>query len=244
MKILGYSERGVTNSLFYDMSHSIKAARLLANFLKICKIVPAAKCDLKDIEVLIEQSFSDFGDADAVILAKNGNRSIVVFIEAKVAAHEKSWSIKKEYEHFENGVNNSRAQGGFASNLFTQLYHKSALIRNEIDDLKSGVEQGVFMTGKKMKSRTIGNNITVRAAIDKIIKRKPAHIYYLGIVPVVNDWTIQNKKLPGAQNWDKFQKKVRFVDWATVERFCRDNKKCFVTTLSIFEYNAEQIYFK
>ncbi|OFV68089.1 MAG: hypothetical protein SCAL_000729 [Candidatus Syntrophoarchaeum caldarius] len=54
---------------------------------------------------MIEQSFSDFGDADAVILVNNQGDKEAVFIEAKVKTSQKPyWSILEEFEDFKIGI--------------------------------------------------------------------------------------------------------------------------------------------
>jgi len=59
MEIIGYSERGLLNSLFYEIRYSPNSLQLLIEFLRIfsfscCNI----NFDVKDFKVLIEQSFS------------------------------------------------------------------------------------------------------------------------------------------------------------------------------------------
>ncbi len=46
------------------------------------------------VKVLIEQSFSDFGDADIVILTKDSfDNKKAFFIEAKVRVFKKNWNL-------------------------------------------------------------------------------------------------------------------------------------------------------
>ena len=72
MEIIGYSERGMINSLSYELKFSENNLRLLNDFLSLVSFpyfrVPF---QISDVKILIEPSFSDFGDADAVILVNN-----------------------------------------------------------------------------------------------------------------------------------------------------------------------------
>jgi hypothetical protein len=74
MKILAYSERGLINSLFYEIMYSgNNSIALLKNLLG--KIIFRDKqnkvIDFSDATIMLEQSFSDFGDCDVVLLLSN-----------------------------------------------------------------------------------------------------------------------------------------------------------------------------
>jgi len=69
MEILGYSERGVINSLFYEVKFSQNNLQHLSDFLsKISFPYREVEFKLRDAMVMIELSFSDFGDALFVAL--------------------------------------------------------------------------------------------------------------------------------------------------------------------------------
>ncbi len=70
MKIWGYSERGMINSLFYEIQTNNTPEILIQDILSITQDIDITKksivLDIKTVDLLIEQSFSDFGDADAL----------------------------------------------------------------------------------------------------------------------------------------------------------------------------------
>ncbi len=74
---------------------------------------------ISDVKIVIEPSFSDFGDADAVILVNNQGVKQVIFIEAKVKTYQKHyWSILDEFEEFKSGIKANKVN---SSNLFVRL---------------------------------------------------------------------------------------------------------------------------
>ncbi len=81
MKITGYSERGVVNALFYELAYSGNALHLLEQFLSLveCPEFKKLRAALTDAHVLIEQSLSDFGDADAILLLDTGETKSIVY---------------------------------------------------------------------------------------------------------------------------------------------------------------------
>jgi hypothetical protein len=100
MNIIGYSERGIINSLFYEISHSSSAESLLEKFISLLRFpfTDNPKMTIKQAEIFIEQLFSDFEDADALMLLSTGKGSVSVFIEAKVKTDQrKVWKIGEEH---------------------------------------------------------------------------------------------------------------------------------------------------
>ena len=72
MEILGYSERGLINSLCYELRYSQDNLQLLNNFLSLVSFAyRTVNFQISEAKILIEQSFSDFGDADLVLLVNN-----------------------------------------------------------------------------------------------------------------------------------------------------------------------------
>jgi len=118
MEILGYSERGLINSLFYELKYSPNNLQLLNSLLSLVSF-PYQKVNfqISEAKILIEQSFSDFGDADLVLLVSNFKSKQVIFIEAKVKTYQRDyWNILEE---FKRGVEKDKVS---SSNLFVQLY--------------------------------------------------------------------------------------------------------------------------
>ena len=89
MELFGYSERGFLNALFYECFHKRSdPASLIMCFLKLAKWprLPAPPTFLETgtcSTILVEQSLSDFGDADAIILCDGTGGKDCVFLEGK-----------------------------------------------------------------------------------------------------------------------------------------------------------------
>jgi len=105
MRVTGYSERGALNSLFYEFAYSNAPLQLLESFLRLAHFPgePIAM-PLTDASVLIEQSLSDFGDADAILLLESGATKWVIFLEAKVKAQARFWTLDEEFSNFGAGL--------------------------------------------------------------------------------------------------------------------------------------------
>src|SRR5207249_796984 len=92
--------------------------------------------------VLIEQSFSDFGDADVLVLASTPEEKVAFFCEAK---RGRWWTLKKEWDEFKYRFQHPPPGG--VSNVFRQLYLKQRLVQPLVagDDLGVGdrVRRGV-----------------------------------------------------------------------------------------------------
>jgi hypothetical protein len=73
MRVIGYSERGAINALFYEIAYSNRPTELLKEFLALAKFstTESIGASLTDARVLMEQSLSDFGDGDAVVPRQN-----------------------------------------------------------------------------------------------------------------------------------------------------------------------------
>ncbi|MCP4351676.1 MAG: hypothetical protein GY795_39930 [Desulfobacterales bacterium] len=243
MNITGYSERGIINSLFYEIRYSASAESLLEEIISIAQFpfIDKPQLQIKNAELFIEQSFSDFGDADALMLLSTQNGPKSVFMEAKVKSSA-DWTIDKEYTKFlegaETGVN--------SSNLFTQLYHKVRLVdglrqKDGINALQSGLS---FPKCSSKKLRKIGQNRIVLSAVEQLEKYID-DTYYIAILPdsSENMKNFFSKKFSlhppnGFNRWrvDTYG----YISWADVEKFCSHNE--LNDTLRVFKFNEGQIY--
>jgi hypothetical protein len=226
MKILGYSERGIINSLIFSIGED---KVLMDKFIgEISLPNPFELGNPKRYTILLEQSFSDFGDADLVIIIHYKDEEVekaedkkVLFIEGKVNTSLSSWNIIKHYNNYDEGIKFD----GYSSNLFYQLYFKTLLIKHW-NDINVNKE---FKVDSKFRERKIGNNPIVHKAFNLI---ECSQAYYIGLIPTRQD------------DFDKFKGKLdfdmHFLLWEKVEKFCQDNKLDKV--LKIFEHNDEQIY--
>ncbi len=246
MEILGYSERGVINSLFYEIKFSQNNLQLLNEFLSFVSFpYRAVNFQISDTKILIEQSFSDFGDADAVILVNNRSDKQAIFIEAKVKTFQKyHWSIFEEFEEFKKGIGKNSVS---SSNLFVQLYHKLRLIKalqvGGIKHLQNGVE---FSRCSSKQQRKIGNNKVVLKAVNQLEKYYKDALF-IALVPDddsnLKDFyqdTLRDYSPEGFQEWDISD--WGYLSWAQVDEFCK--RYNLGGTLKTFEWNDGQIYGK
>ena len=247
MNLLGYSERGLVNALLYECffagdrgQHLIRELITLARWpLLPAKpaFVETARCET----VLVEQSLSDFGDSDAILLLDSDAGRVSLFLEAK-RGHR--WRLAKEWKRFEVRFRN-RIQEGLSSNLFCQLHYKqrfaSALAAGE--DLASGLEfDGPLRRGRSVGRRMIGSNPVVLRAVDLIRPYIPSH-YYLMAIP--QRWDEGLTTLLGEVNlWDSPPRGWDVSKWGIltipqIEEFCEAHG--LRHTLSVIEYNREQL---
>jgi len=185
MEIIGYSERGVINALFYEIAYSAKSLHLSKELLALadCPSLVEFSQRMTKVRVFIEQSLSDFGDADAILLLDAEDKKGVVFVEAKVKSSQRNeWKLELEFEKFKNGYNTSDKKLS-SSNLFTQLYHKHRFLNGlsdvGIDGLKKGI---VFPECSTKNTRKIGNNPVVLYAVN-IIEPYRDNAWYIALVP-------------------------------------------------------------
>lgn len=230
MKILGYSERGIINSLIFSIGEDID---YMNQFVELITLrAPFELGEPISYTILLEQSFSQFGDADLVIIIhykhyenlkdENPEDKKVLFIEGKVKTFKGNWNIVNEFNKFDKG----EKYPGSSSNLFFQLYLKKLMIDNwQVinKDPKSGI------ASKFERQRKIGENGIVRKAFNLIACKEA---YYIGLIPTSQD------------NIDKFKKDnnsgLHFLSWEKVHKFCNDHD--LKKVLEIFEHNDEQIY--
>lgn len=256
MKILGYSERGIVNSLFYEIKYNEEPKKLLREFIGMIYFPPNnEKINLPDgvkdfdVEILIEQSFSEFGDPDIVLIicdTSSGTRSKqVIFGEAKVNNWKNKFTLKREYEKFQEGKNkigkNSDPAREFSSNLFTQIYHKWMLIetlreKDGIVRLEKGIELPLRSTPSKPKISKIGTNNVVRKAIEELEDYNFS--FFVSIIP---ESLPKIKEFLERTDWNREKiKNWGFLSWKDIDTFCKKNN--LADTLTVFDFNKGLIY--
>lgn len=233
MKILGYSERGIINSLIFSIGEDKVLMDAFVMEIGINKLFESEQP--KDYEILLEQSFSGFGDSDLIIIIEYKSHKKVLFIEGKVKTfNARSWSLKKQYGKYEKGK-----YPGYSSNLFYQLYLKSLLFKNlknlEWEIGKNSYEYKVtnfkdVIANCGVRDRKIGGNEIVWKALKKIAACDEA--FYVGLVPSSK---LDNEVFNGELDYQ-----IHFMSWDTAYAFCVKNKLNKV--LEIFQYNEGQIY--
>ena len=252
--MLGYSERGILNSLLSEIQYAGNVNALLGRLIDQA-VSPEAKekPPTGTATVLVEQSLSDFGDADAVILIESEAGKCAVFVEAKVRRQQKPhWDLSVEWCNFQEWVKGEQLDKKTdkpkkvnSSNIFAQLYHKQQFAQHSINKLKKGICFPSWST--KNTPRNLGKNLIVLNAA-KLIKEYSDNSFYLMLIPdndkctdIFFKNTLKNadlsKEVPG---WDTTR--YGYLTWETVESFCCDNN--LENTLAVFEYNGEQIYKK
>src|SRR5581483_6296476 len=184
MQLLGYSERGFINAFFYGVFHHPNSSEIIREFLKLANwplldarppVVEAVTVDT----IMIEQSFSDFGDADVLVLVSTPQEKIAIFCEAKRG----KWKLKKEWSKFKTRFQNDDA--GDESNVFRQLYYKQRMVQGYAagDDLDTGIEfDSVLRPVRGTRRRKIGKNKVVLKAADKL-RPYVGSAYYVILTP-------------------------------------------------------------
>lgn len=251
MDIKGYSERGMVNSLFYEMRYREDGKNLLGEFVSLIKFPKYYQgFKVSGGSVYIEPSYSDFGQADAVILANNLYKKQSLFIEAKVKTGSKrTWSIKDEFKGFFEGIKdyNYLIEKGAVhySNLFTQLYYKRRMVkaveRGGLAEIKRGVDFHPCFGKKKKK---IGSNKIVLRAVADLLNYMDESFFVM-LVPDTEkniggffrdiEFNLGSSEL---KEWDTGH--WGYLTWEAVEKFCK--RKQMTNTLLNFEHNRGQIY--
>ena len=137
MQILGYSERGFINSLLYEIAYREPddTQRLLRGLFALVRWPyhspeekPLKKCGASSrcCTILVEQSFSQFGIADALLLFENVDHRIAVFCEGKGG---EEYDVRRAWKAFIEAFRKQKGFKGLTSNLFCQLYFKQRLVR-------------------------------------------------------------------------------------------------------------------
>ena len=242
--VLGYSERGIMNALFYEIQNLATPNRLLGELLSLTEFPYRSKIDnnVMASEILIEQSFSNFGDADLVLLINTGKQKISIFAEAKVKpAQSSKWTIEDEFEKFVNGVESKLN----SSNLFTQLYHKLRMINSLSKGGLPVLQNGLSFPGCSSRPiRKIGSNPVVLRAIE-MISQHLDDVYYLAIVPDspknLDDFFENKFQLMGFSNLPEGDvDSFGYLAWSDIKKFCVSQK--LDSTLRVFNYNEGQIF--
>ena len=241
IELRGYSERGMVNALFYEMNYSTNGLKLLERFLSLCAF-PFAEPDFSNLEkaqIIIEQSFSDFGDLDVLLLldSKVGKQS--VFIEAKVKTCQANfWSINDQWNGFLQMLRDRRIN----SNLFIQLYRKMRLI-------KKARTNANFQADSVSARWSLGDNTVVKAAFECLIPYCD-NTWLVALIPdspdAVTTFFAQTlgQYTPGRStdlpDWDV--KHWGHITWDLLEQKCRQNSGDWRHTLNNFKYNSGQIF--
>ena len=178
--------------------------------------------------IYLEHSLSGFGEPDTVIIADK----TVYFIEFKVRAGSKDWSLKKQLDNFEKFEKDNQNYKYCASNIFYQLYLKKLLFKNRNNLPSSGLpdERSINKHGKNIM-RQIGNNVLVKSFLQEIQNCDFAK--YIAIVPINEHLSIDEHLSAKFENHN-------FIPWKSIRMLYKDNP----LIESNFKYNQlnNQIY--
>ncbi len=238
MDIYGNSERGMLNSFFYEIFYHKNKIELIQKILSLIIFKDGKKdFQLTDVKIYIEQSLSDFGDSDAILLIDDNTNKYSIFIEAKVkTSQKKQWSIEDVINKYNNGVEIKKVN---SSNLITQLIYKSWLI----DALKKDNWEEILQKGiirnlpTSKKTRKMGNNRVVREMINTI-KDYSTLSYYVAIVPGISNYHLLYEQID--DNLNHIKENLGVISWENIYNFCDNNK--LTNTIENFKFNKKQIY--
>ena len=227
------------NCLFFEAQYSREPERRLETLMSLFKFSKANHCPgkINDAIVLIEQSYSDFGDADVTLLL-DGTCRECVFIEAKVKTGGRiNWSIEDEWHDFLQLVHSGKSD----PNLFIQLYRKQRLV-NHLRAVRADPNH-VSVPDAIANRWSLGKNEVVLLAaslLDSYVDRP----FFVGIVPdepciqafVSSPKPSLTSKLPefDMSEWG-------FVSWHELYGMCTAGND-WPNTLSCLEFNSGQIF--
>jgi len=179
IKLYGYSERGAINAFLYDIYFKDNK-EILIKFLKRIKFLNKKKIfeditkhDIEEIQIFNEQSFSEFGDSDFVILLEynkdnndnnDNNERYCIFFEAKVSTYRNNYNLKNEWKNFsENLLDKNKKFDRYTSNLFTQLLFKYFLSEgiknlNEFENWEQKIDNVIGIKSEKDENKDKKND--------------------------------------------------------------------------------------
>lgn len=170
MEIIGYSERGAMNALFYEMALKYDEDEM-RKFLQLANFNDSE--NYTNFKLYLEFSLSTFGSPDLVITANKDEERVVFFVEAKVSechGYRVDTIIKGKDKD--------------TSNLIYQLKQKQAFFDSR-QIFPDKAERFDKIIHTKMGYRKIGNHPIVRSLVDEIKGCSIAE--YIAIVPKMNN---------------------------------------------------------
>lgn len=213
MEIIGYSERGAMNALFYGMALK-EDDEAMNKFIHLASIENDSR--FSDFVIYSEFSLSDFGDPDMMITAKNKEgKDVLFFIEAKVSCGS-YFDLSKQWERHKKDT----------SNLFFQLrlkkYFFERFKRGNLDETTNdGSETALeWLTrlakrgkGSGENLRYIGKNVVVNRIVNILKEAQIGTVYYIAIIPKQEP----NIEIKNDEENDKEYKDIHFVTWEDIK---------------------------
>ena len=244
--LIGYSERGMMNAISEDLAHSGSPA-LVSEFLSqfaFQTLPPPVWTEIKQVRILVEQSFSDFGDADMLILIEHTDQSRkAVFVEAKVSNDTNSWeTIEKRWEEFRCILDDGE---GSTSNLLVQLHRKVRLV----EKLRNGTDQ--FAVDRLIPRGSLGTNQTVGKAAELVRTFVcESDVYFVAILPDTTDALTQffSEELSSASLSEKLPcwsvQNFGFLSWHKLAAALKEaqTQTKWPRTTATLKWNSGQIF--
>lgn len=170
MKIVGYSERGAMNALFYGMA-SANDDEAFADFLEKVGI----DSPVSDVKFFMEFSLSEYGSPDLLVTFYTNEQKHILFIEAKASCGKK-YDLEKALSDYKRTEEKQERYDGYSSNFYYQLAMKHLFFDNLRDSIS-----GKDILGIDGRKHNIGKNFVVSTICDKIKDCEVPH--YIAIVP-------------------------------------------------------------
>lgn len=205
MKIIGYSERGAMNALFYGIALKNDENAMKA-FLNLACIEDYEW--YHDFKLYMEFSLSEFGSPDLVFTAKDKNeQKTVFFVEAK-ASCGKEYNKEVQFNHHKGYIDNMEYDDGHASNLFFQLRLKNYFFNEKCKgDEKKKEELPLQIRESRGRDRELGKNPIVKK-IKNELNEGLCNDKYIAIIPEQNG----GKPCPE----DPFGFEIHYVTWEEI----------------------------
>ncbi len=246
-EVVGYSERGLLNAIVHDLQRSDSCTQHLSRLLQLSKPDLKIPRDLISVEYLIEQSFSEFGSADLVVFfdTADNRKGYTVFVEAKVACHQKKWSIKtNELVKFQKKIDSLESDTDASkrvcnSDLFTQLFFKQLMVETVQKGENSHERLRGF--GKEGSRISLGNNPVVKKAVSKLEEHLDG-VFYIALIPASETELDSYLSSDCRCLTDALHRPISYLTWESISAFCKENPSDFPLTLNGFEYNGTQIF--
>lgn len=208
MEIIGYSERGAMNALFYGIALRNDEDAMKA-FLNLACIEDYE--GYHEFKLYMEFSLSEFGSPDLVFTAKDKNeKKTVFFVEAK-ASCGKEYNKKVQCDHHKGYITNGEYDDGHASNLFFQLRLKNYFYNEKCPngDKKQKQELPSQLRESRRRDRTLGNNPIVLKFKEELIEEL-CNDKYIAIIPEQKD----GKPCPD----NPFGFEIHYVTWEEINK--------------------------
>lgn len=239
--VLGYSERGIFNSIVFYLRENPEKMQEFMKTLEIESVY--SDCINYKFTFLVEQSFSDFGTSDLVLIAENhkNNSKIVIFIEGKIKTEQGNFSLEKQFEKI---INCTVKFDGISSNIFVQLYYKyllSSIISINQISTKSLNINDIFKKNNNQE-RQLGSNKIVKEAVEKI--SNVTNVFYVAILPENIPSVDFQTKFTELNNTIFENEPMPMPITNIISVYWRDIKNVFLNSIvnENFDYNNEQIY--